>query len=77
MSRWISCASSVVFASGASALGGFTAREAHDFRDHLRRGRKLERFVGHGRVQDAVEIVGSGSLGSALHGLEYRGDPFR
>ena len=59
MSRWISCASSVVLGIGElRSPARVAARQPHDFGDHLRRWRQLQRFVGHGRVQDAVEIFG-------------------
>ena len=49
--------------------GSFAAREAHDFGYDLRRRRQLQRIVRHGRVQNAVEIGGSGRSGWSVHGV--------
>ena len=49
--------------------GSFATRESHDFRNHLRRRRQLQGFIGHGFVKNAIDVVGGGRLRRAVHGL--------
>ena len=75
MSRWMSCASSAALVSAGFAGQRIAAREAHDFRDDLRRRRQLERALGDGRVENAFDVIGCWIDGCAHAGT--RNDPPR